>query len=103
MRMPTVAGMFKRILTLATGAMLGLALSVAGLRVAAAWDLWPNRDLARSAAYVKEVMSLVNENYFDEKAVAHDQLARTALHGMIETLDPHSEFLERRILAGWAG
>ncbi len=94
--MPTVAGMFKRILTLTTGALLGIALSVAGLRVAVAWNLWPNRDLARSAAYVKEVMRLVNENYVDEKAVTHDQLARSALHGMIESLDPHSEFLEKK-------
>ena len=96
MRMSTLSGMFKRILTLATGAVLGLALSIAGLRVAAAWNLWPSRDLSRSAGYVKDVMRLVNENYVDEKAVTYDQLARTALHGMIETLDPHSEFLEKK-------
>ena len=96
MRMSTLRGMFKRILTLATGAVLGLALGVAGLRVAAAWNIWPSRDLARSAGYVKDVMRLVNENYVDDKAVAYDQLARTALHGMIETLDPHSEVLEKK-------
>lgn len=96
MRMPTVAGMFKRILTLVTGAVLGIAFAVAGLRVAAAWNLWPNRDLSRSSGYVKDVMRLVNENYVDEKAVAYDQLARSALHGMVETLDPHSEFLEKK-------
>ncbi len=96
MRMATVARMFKRILTLVTGAGLGVALMVAGLRVAAAWNLWPNRDLSRSAGYVKDVMRLVNENYVDEKAATYDQLARTALHGMIETLDPHSQFLEKK-------
>lgn len=95
--MPTVGGMFKRILTLATGALLGLALGLAGLRVAAAWNLWPNRDLSRSAGYVKDVMRLVNENYVDEKSAAFDQLARSALHGMIESLDPHSEFLEKKL------
>jgi carboxyl-terminal processing protease len=94
--MPTVGGMFKRILTLLTGAVLGVALGVAGLRVAAAWNLWPNRDLSKSAGYVKDVMKLVNENYFDAKAVGYDQLARSALHGMIESLDPHSEFLEKK-------
>lgn len=93
--MPTVTGMIKRILTLATGVLLGVAVSMAGLRVAAAWNLWPNRDLSRSAAYVKDVMRLVNENYVDAKAVPYDQLARNALHGMIEALDPHSEFLEK--------
>jgi carboxyl-terminal processing protease len=88
--------MFKRILTLVTGAMLGIALAVAGARVAAAWNLWPNRDLSRSAGYLKDVMRLVNDNYVDATAVAYDKLARTALHGMIETLDPHSEFLEKK-------
>jgi carboxyl-terminal processing protease len=96
MAMATVEPMFKRILTLVTGAVLGIAFAVAGLRVAAAWNLWPNRDLSRAAGYVKDVMRLVNENYVEEKSAAYDQLARTALHGMIETLDPHSEFLEKK-------
>src|SRR5688572_8302945 len=94
--MPTVAGMFKRILTLAAGVVLGVTLAVAGLRMAAAWNLFPSRDLSRSAAYLRDVMRLVNENYVDEKGVAYDTLARNALHGMIESLDPHSEFLEKK-------
>ncbi len=96
MRMPTVAGMFKRILTLTAGAVLGLALGVVGMRVTAAWNLWPNRDLSRSAGYVKDVMRLVNENYVDQEVAGYDLLARSALHGMVETLDPHSEFLEKK-------
>ena len=94
--MHTVDGMFKRILILGTGVMLGVMLSFAAIRVAAAWNLLPNRDLSRSSAYVKEVMQLVNENYVDEKSASYDQLARTALHGMVESLDPHSEFLEAK-------
>src|SRR3954469_21049208 len=94
--MPTVNGMFKRILTLTAGAVLGIALTVAAARVAVAWNIWPNRDLSRSASYVKDVMRLVNESYVDDKVVSYDQLARSALHGMIETLDPHSEFLEKK-------
>src|SRR6266498_2235720 len=95
-RMPTVMPMFKRILMLVAGAVLGIALTVAGARVAVAWNLWPNRDLSRSTGYLKDVMRLVNENYVDSKVVAYDQLARNALHGMIESLDPHSEFLEKK-------
>src|SRR4051812_24756250 len=94
--MPTVNGMFKRILTLTAGAVMGIALTVAAARVAVAWNIWPNRDLSRSASYVKDVMRLVNESYVDDKVVSYDQLARNALHGMIETLDPHSEFLEKK-------
>lgn len=94
--MPTVAAMFKRILTIATGVALGLALAMAGRRVAAAWNLFPPRELSKSSAYVKEVMRLVNENYVDEKSAAYDQLAKNAIHGMVESLDPHSEFLEEK-------
>ena len=94
--MPTVTRMCKRIFTLAAGVVLGVALSGAALRVATAWNFFPSRELTRSSAYVREVMKLVNENYVDEKAVAYDTLARSALHGMIEELDPHSEFLEKK-------
>src|SRR5262249_41612621 len=30
------------------------------------------------------------------KSAAYDQLARNAIHGMVESLDPHSEFLEAK-------
>jgi carboxyl-terminal processing protease len=89
--------MFKRILVLATGIVLGVAVSLAGLRLAAAWNLFPSRDLSRSSNYVRDVMRLVNENYVDEKTTSYEQLARSALHGMVETLDPHSEFLEAKV------
>lgn len=88
--------MFKRILSLFAGIVLGGLLTVAGLRVAAAWNLFPSRDQSKANAYVRDVMKLVNENYVDEKAVSYDALARNALHGMIESLDPHSEFLEKK-------
>ncbi len=88
--------MFKRILILASGVALGVALSVPALRVATAWSWLPNRELSRSSGYVKDVMRLVNENYVEEKPAAYDALARNALHGMIESLDPHSEFLEAK-------
>ena len=94
--MHTVGGMFKRILILATGVMLGVALSLTAARVAVAWNLFPSRDLSRSASYVRDVMQLVNEHYVDEKSAAFDHLARNAIHGMVESLDPHSEFLEAK-------
>lgn len=94
--MPTVARMIKRILTLVTGVLLGIALSIVGVRVAAAWNLFPNRELSRSSSYVKQVMQLVSENYVDEKSAAYDSLAKNAIHGMVESLDPHSEYLEAK-------
>src|SRR4051812_28767307 len=90
-RMATLSGVFKRILTLAAGVVLGVALTFSVVRVATAWNIFPNRDLSRTTAYIKDVMRLVNENYVDGKAAAYDKLGREAMHGMLETLDPHSE------------
>jgi carboxyl-terminal processing protease len=88
--------MLKRILILAAGVVLGVALSLGAARLALVWGFFPNRDLDRSSSYVKEVLQLVNENYVDAKASEYDQLAKSAIHGMVESLDPHSEFLESK-------
>ena len=94
--MHTVSRMLKRILILAAGVVLGVALSLGAAKLALVWGLFPNRDLDRSSSYVKEVLQLVNENYVDAKASEYDQLAKSAIHGMVESLDPHSEFLESK-------
>ncbi|MFM8337659.1 MAG: S41 family peptidase, partial [Opitutaceae bacterium] len=99
--MPTVARMFKRILTLAAGVALGAALVESWPRVAAAWNFWPDRSLSRASSRVREVMRLVHENHVDPGAAAYDRLAREALHGMVESLDAHSEFLEKDSRAGF--
>lgn len=88
--------MLKRIVVLAAGVALGLLLALGAARVAFAWGIFPNRDLDRSASYVKEVLKLVNENYVDAGAASYDALTKSAIHGMVESLDPHSEFLESR-------
>lgn len=94
--MATVCGMFKRILVLAGGIVLGVALSVTGMRMTGEWNPWPGRELSRSTGYVREVMRLVNENFVDVNAAAYDRLTRNALRGMVGSLDPHSEFLDAR-------
>ena len=94
--MHTVTRMLKRILMIAAGVLLGSVLSLGAARLALAWGLFPSRDLDRSAAYMREVLQLVNENYVDPKTSGYDQLAKAALHGMVESLDPHSEFLESK-------
>lgn len=94
--MPTVVRMFKRILTLATGVALGLGLAFAGLRAVSAWRLFPNRELERASNRVHEVLELVHENYVEPKSADYDELAKLALYGMVESLDPHSEFMEAK-------
>jgi carboxyl-terminal processing protease len=79
----------KRIFLVPAGLMLGVG-------VAALWNLFPPRELSKSSGYLREVLQIVNENYLDPKAAAYDQLTRHAIHGMVETLDPHSEYLESK-------
>ncbi|HWA08409.1 MAG TPA: S41 family peptidase [Opitutaceae bacterium] len=86
--------MFKRILAIGGGVAFGLALALGAARVSLAWGWWGHRDLDRSTDYVREVLQLVNENYVDGPPADYDKLTRSALHGMIDSLDPHSEFME---------
>jgi carboxyl-terminal processing protease len=94
--MRTVGGMFKRILTLGAGLGLGFALALGAAHLALAWGWFPNRDLNRSVDELRDVLQKVNENYVDGSAATYDKLTASALHGMVESLDPHSEFLEAK-------
>ncbi len=94
--MHTVGWMFKRILILAVGVALGLGATVIAPRLSQAWGLFPNRDLNQSAEYMREVLQMVNQNYVDADSAKYGVLAKTAIHGMVESLDPHSEYLEAR-------
>jgi len=88
--------MRNRILKLAAGLTLGIAVPAAGLQLASLFGLLPSKDSAKATAYLREVMGLVNEDYVDATAASYDNLAHGAIHGMVESLDPHSEFLEAK-------
>jgi len=79
--------MFKRILILGTGLLLGVALSFGAARVALALNWWPSRELSHTSDYFREVLQMVHENYVDPKASNYDHLAKNAIHGMVESLD----------------
>jgi carboxyl-terminal processing protease len=94
--MDTLAAMFKRILILLAAGLAGFAACLGAIRVSGSWSIFPNRDLDRSSDYVKEVLKIVNENYVDAGAADYDTLARLSIHGMVDYLDPHSEYLESK-------
>ena len=48
--MHTVSRMLKRILILAAGVVLGVALSLGAAKLALTWGVFPNRDLDRSSS-----------------------------------------------------
>lgn len=78
------------------GTLLGFFLAGTAAHFAFSWGLLPNRELNRSTDYIKEVLRTVNENHVDAEAAAYPRLTREALHGIVGSLDPHSEFMEAR-------
>jgi len=86
--------MLKRILMIAAGVFLGMALSLGAARMAAAWGFWPNRDLEKSSDYVRQVLKLVNENYVESRDARYPRLTQAALRGILDSLDPHSEYMD---------
>ena len=85
--------MLKRILIVLAGAACGILLATAVTRWRPAWNLWPNRDLARDTAYFRKVLDLVAQNYVRPQDADYDRLTLAALEGMLKSLDPHSEFM----------
>jgi len=87
--------MLKRILAIALGMFLGSLLALGG---AQAW-IWlrggSERELQRSSAYVREIMELVRSDYV-EPGVEIDTMTHAALRGLLESLDPHSQFMDAR-------
>lgn len=88
--------MLKRVFTIASGVALGSVLALGGAQLAFTWGWFGSRDLDRSSSYVREVLQLVNENYVDGPSAQYPKLTKAALHGIVESLDPHSEFMEAK-------
>jgi len=59
-----------------------------------AWveDIW-NQSLSK----IDSIMSLIEENYYQD--VDHEKLTQSTIRGMLQTLDPHSYFLNPKNLA----
>jgi len=51
---------------------------------------------AQSGEYLADVIKLVGDNYVDPDGAKTGELTNAALRGMMDSLDPHSEFLEPR-------
>ena len=88
--------MLKRILAIAAGVFLGMALSFGAVRMAASWGFWPNRELEKSSGYIREVLKIVNEDYVVAKDAELPKLTQAALRGIVGSLDPHSEYMNAR-------
>jgi carboxyl-terminal processing protease len=41
-----------------------------------------------------KAMQMIRQDYVDEKKISYEQLTRAALRGMLQSLDPHSQYME---------
>jgi len=88
--------MVKRILTIALGVVLGSCVAMSVAKLAFLWGLFADKDLDRSTEYVREVLQLVKENYVEENDAHYSSLTHAAIHGIADSLDPHTEFMEEK-------
>ena len=91
--LPTLKAMLKRIFLIAGAVAGGFLLAQTAARHSGAPSWWPDRERDRNVRYFREVMQTVKENYYDSSKADYHGLTRAALKGMVNQLDPHSEFL----------
>jgi len=85
--------MLKRFLVIFAAIVAGYgAAQFAARSGAPSW--WPDRERDRNVRYFRDVMQLVKENYVGDTPAGYNDLTRSALAGMVSTLDPHSEFMQ---------
>jgi len=88
--------MLNRILAIASGMLLGSVLAIGTAQFAVRLGWWPARELDRSTAYVRDVLKLVNDQYVEPGKVDYKELTKSALQGIVGSLDPHSQFMDAR-------
>ncbi|HVT72308.1 MAG TPA: S41 family peptidase [Lacunisphaera sp.] len=91
--MPTLKAMLKRALLLGLAMAIGFGVAqwVGPRPGAPSW--WPDRERDRNVRYFRQVLQLVEENYVGDPPPGYDELTRSALEGMVGSLDPHSQFM----------
>ncbi|MFH1067944.1 MAG: S41 family peptidase [bacterium] len=75
---------------------IGLVVGSVCVHTALAAQESPNEADARyrSAALFANVLDVIREEYVDESKVDYEKLTYAALRGMLNSLDPHSQFLD---------
>lgn len=57
----------------------------------------PKEDAYDHVQTLAQAMELVRQNYVDEDKVTYERLIASALRGMLEDLDPHSQFVTQKL------
>ncbi len=93
MHLRPLKAMLKRFFLISLAVAAGFLLAQTASRHSGAPSWWPDRERDRSVRYFREVMQTVKENYYDGTKATYPDLTRAALKGMVNQLDPHSEFM----------
>ncbi|MBU4212645.1 MAG: PDZ domain-containing protein, partial [Verrucomicrobia bacterium] len=85
----------RRFLLLVGALLLGVNL-VVGAKIASRADLTNDTDTVafEKMQLLTEVMMLIRQNYVDKDKTQYKDLLYGALRGMLQSLDPHSQFME---------
>ena len=85
---------FKQFAVISAAVLAGFGLAQFATHAGApSW--WPDKARDRNVKYFREVLQLVKENYVGDAPATYDDLTRSALDGMVNKLDPHSQFLRK--------
>lgn len=79
---------------------LGLSTGVRIYTATAAQDKDKEETAYSSIALLARTMQLIRQDYVDEKKVGYSELTHAALRGMLNSLDPHSQFMEPKDFKG---
>jgi carboxyl-terminal processing protease len=71
-----------------------LLLPAAGLRADEAAPAADKDSPYEQIKTLARAMELIRQDYVDEKKVSYEQLLRGAMRGMLQSLDPHSQYME---------
>jgi carboxyl-terminal processing protease len=90
----------RRFLLLAGALLLGVNL-VVGAKIASRADKTNDTDAVafEKMQMLTEVMMLIRQNYVDQDKTQYKALLYGALRGMLQSLDPHSQFMEPEMFA----
>lgn len=92
--------MKKRLLQSLVVLLVGFNLIV-GMRVYQAVGAQDKEDAGYSSiAVFARALQLVRQDYVDEKKVSYEELTHAAMRGMLNSLDPHSQFMEVKDFKG---
>ena len=88
--------MRQRIFTAVLAIALGVNLYLGARNLATSAEVRGKEDVYANMEKFTRVLETVRREYVDEDRVSYEDLVQGALRGMIQTLDPHSEYMDAK-------